>query len=213
MREAILRTLQALEAKRTERSELIAPSGTRDRDRMMLAVGPDTGQFLNSLIRATRATRVLEVGGSMGYSTLWQAEALEQSGGRLITLEAFPAKAEALRKHVAEADLERTVQVIEGDAREVIPTLPGPFDFVLIDAWKADYPRYLELVLPKLSVGGLIVADNITFPEPDAGIREYVRVARSHPELQSQLIPIGSGLELSVRLQSASGGRFARAES
>lgn len=210
MREAILRTLQALETKRTDRSEFIAPSGIRDRDRMMLAVGPDTGQFLNTLIRATRATRVLEVGGSMGYSTLWQAEAVEANGGRLTTLEAFAPKAEALRKHVADADLERTVQVIEGDAREVIAGLPGPFDFVLIDAWKADYPRYFELVLPKLTAGGVLVADNMTFPEPDAGILEYVRLVRSHPEMQSQLIPIGSGLELSVRLPAGTGARFAR---
>lgn len=208
MREAILRTLQELEAQRTQSTEHIAPSGLRDRDRLMLAVGPETGQFLNTLIRATRATRVLEIGGSMGYSTLFQAEAVEANGGQLTTLEAYPAKAEILRARVAQAGLERTVRVIEGDALKVIPELEGPFDFVLVDAWKADYPKYFELVLPKLVVGGLILADNITFPEPDAGIREYVRIARSHPEAQSQLLAIGSGLELTVRLPPHAGPRL-----
>jgi predicted O-methyltransferase YrrM len=153
---------------------------------------------------------VLEVGGSLGYSTLFQGEAVEANGGRLTTLEYHAEKAEKLRSSVAQAGLERTVDVIVGDAREVIAQLPGPFDFVLIDAWKADYPSYFELVFPKLTVGGMIVADNITFPEPDAGIHEYVRRARSHPEAQSQLITIGSGLELTVRLPPNAGPRFAR---
>jgi predicted O-methyltransferase YrrM len=202
MRPPIRRTLDDLERQR--QAQIASPretNGERDRDALMLAVGPETAQFINTLLRATRAVRALEIGGSMGYSTIWQAEAIEQNGGQLVTIEQVASKAEILRRRVAEAGVDRTVQVLEGDARTIVAGLDGPFDFVLVDAWKGDYPIYLDLVFPKLRVGGLIVADNISRPAPpDPGILEYVRRVRSHPRASSQLIPIGSGLELSVKL-------------
>lgn len=170
----------------------------------MLAVGPDTGKLLNTLIQAIFAKRVLEIGGSMGYSTIWQAEAVERNGGTLTTLEAVPSKVEILRRRVAQAGLERTVQILAGNALEVLPRLEGQFDFVLVDAWKGDYPAYFDLLFPRLVVGGLIVADNITRPAPpDAGITEYLNRARGNPDAQSQLLPVGSGLELTVKLRSS----------
>jgi predicted O-methyltransferase YrrM len=198
MRKAIAKVLEELEAQRNAQSA--ESPGTRDRDTLMLAVGPDSGQLLNTLIRATGARRVLEIGGSMGYSTIWQAEAVEANGGRLFTLERVPSKVEILKQRVAQAELGKTVQIIEGDAAQSIRELEGPFDFVLVDAWKPDYPLYFDLVFPKLRLGGLIVADNIIRPKPDAGITEYVRKARSHAEARSQLLEVGSGLELTVRV-------------
>jgi predicted O-methyltransferase YrrM len=166
----------------------------------MLAVGPDTGQFLNTLARASGARTVVEVGGSFGYSTIWLAEGVEANGGLLTTLEFVPAKAERIRQRVAQAGLERTVQVIQGDAIEQLPLLQTPFDLVLIDAWKDDYPAYFDLVFPRLRVGGLIVADNVP---PDGsgmpGIDAYVQRARSHPDAQSQQVPLGNGLEVTLR--------------
>jgi predicted O-methyltransferase YrrM len=209
MREAIAGTLAELEVQRQAQVENQpgAAAGPRDRDKLMLAVGPDTGKLLNTLIQATSAKRVLEIGGSMGYSTIWQAEAVERNGGRLTTLEAVPGKVEILRRRVAQAGLETTVKIIEGNALEVLARLEGPFDFVLVDAWKADYPAYFDLVFPKLVAGGLIVADNITRPAPpDAGIIAYLDKARSHPDAQSQLLPVGSGLEFTVKLRSSSPG-------
>jgi predicted O-methyltransferase YrrM len=207
MRPAIARTLTELEEQRQRQqaaqADPASTTGPRERDKLMLAVGPDTGKLLNTLIQATRARNVVEIGGSMGYSTIWQAEAVERNGGTLTTLEAVQAKVEILHGRIVQAGLERTVQVVEGNALEVLPGLEGPFDFVLVDAWKGDYPAYFDLVFPKLAIGGLIVADNITYPAPpDAGIQEYVRKARSHPDAQSQLIPVGSGLELTVRLRA-----------
>jgi predicted O-methyltransferase YrrM len=203
MREAIETTLGELETQRRAQAEA-PPGGVRDRDNLMLAVGPDTGRLLNTLLRATGAHRVLEIGGSMGYSTVWQGEAVEANGGRLVSLERVPSKVKILRQRIAQAGLGDTVEVLEGDAKEILAKLEGPFDFVLIDAWKADYPAYFEGVFPKLRLGGLLVADNILHPAPpDAGIEEYVRRARSHPEARSQLLPVGSGLELTVRVSAA----------
>jgi predicted O-methyltransferase YrrM len=204
MRQAIERTLSELEAQRSAQGE--RGSGPRDRDTLMLAVGPDTGKLLNTLLRATGARHVLEIGGSMGYSTIWQGEAVEANRGRLITLERVPSKVRILRERVAQAELGDTVEIIEGDAKSIVAGLDGPFDFVLVDAWKSDYPAYFDAVFPKLRLGGLIVADNILRPEPpDPGIQEYVRKARSHPQARSQLVPVGSGLELTVRVAGGPG--------
>lgn len=197
MREDVRRTLDDLERQRQAEPE---PSG-QDLDQRMLAVGPDSGQFLNTLIHASGAKRVIEVGGSMGYSTIWMAEAVEANGGLLTSLEVVPAKAEAIRRRAKQAGLERTVEVQEGDALQSLRELRAPFDLVLIDAWKDDYPAYFDLVFPKLRPGGLMLADNISRPEPvGAGILAYVGKARSQAGAQSQLVPIGSGLELTLKL-------------
>jgi predicted O-methyltransferase YrrM len=197
VRAEIQRTLDDLERQRLDDDS----RGRRDRDERMFAVGPDTARFLNTLIHAMRAKRVLEIGGSMGYSTIWMAEAVESNGGQLTTLEYVPEKAAILRGRIADAGVAATVQVREGDALSILPTLSGPWDLVLVDAWKEDYPAYFDLVFPELSVHGLLVADNITYPSPPgAGIEEYLAKARHRADTQSQLIPLGSGLELTIRL-------------
>jgi predicted O-methyltransferase YrrM len=208
MRQQIQRTLDGLERQRLSQPDQPRPGerfsqhpGPNDLKDKMLAVGPDTAKLLNTLIRATRARNVLEIGGSMGYSTIWMAEAVEVNGGRLTTLEYVPEKAALLRQRISEAGLGATVEVYEGDALQILPQLNGPWDLVLVDAWKDDYPAYFDLVFPSLNVGGLMVADNITFPTPlGEGIETYLEKARSQPNAQSQLIPLASGLELTIRL-------------
>jgi predicted O-methyltransferase YrrM len=197
LRAAIQRTLDDL-----ERQRLDEPGQVRgDRSERMFAVGPETARFLNTLIHATRAKHVLEIGGSMGYATIWMAEAVEANGGQLTTLEYVPEKAALLRGRVADAGVEATVQVREGDALEILPTLRGPWDLVLVDAWKEDYPAYFDLVFPRMGVHGLMVADNITYPSPPGeGIEAYLAKARDRADAHSQLIPLGSGLELTIRL-------------
>src|SRR4051794_24907082 len=111
-------TLSELERQRQDQLASRPASGIASaRDRLMLAVGPDTARFLSTLILATRATRVLEIGGSMGYSTIWQAAAVRTNGGQLVTLEQVPLKLEALRKRVEQAGLQDTVRIVAGDAR------------------------------------------------------------------------------------------------
>jgi len=198
VRADVRQTLKDLERQRLREASARAP---RDPDQRMLAVGPDTALFLNTLARARRARLAIEVGGSMGYSTIWLGEALKATGGRLVSLEIVPAKIEILRRRIKQAGLTATIEVKPGDALELLRGLRGPFDLVLIDAWKDDYPLYFDLVFPRLAVGGLIVADNITHPPPGPEIDAYVEKARSHPNARSQLIPIGSGLELTVKLR------------
>ena len=199
MRSAIRDTLDELEQQRlTQSNGEHGPA--QPLDERMLAVGPETGLFLNTLARATGAQAVVEVGGSFGYSTIWLAEAVEANGGLLTSLENVPAKAERIRQRIAQAGLERTVHVIQGDALEQLPRLQTPFDLVLIDAWKDDYPAYFDLVFPRLRPGGLIVADNVPYRGAGMpGIDAYVQKARSHPNAQSQPVPLGSGIEVTLR--------------
>ena len=102
---------------------------------------------------------------------------------------------------MSEAGVDATVEIREGDALRILPTLAGPWDLVLIDAWKEDYPAYFDLAFPQLGPRGLIVADNITYPTPPGeGIEQYLAKARGRADAQSQLIPLGSGLEVTIRL-------------
>lgn len=201
MRPEIKQTLDELERQRQAEPRGFLKGGPGV-DERMLAVGPDAALFLNSLIHASGAKRVLEVGGSMGYSTIWLGEAAEANDGRVISLEALDHKVAAIRGRAEQAGLAGTIEVKQGDALEILRELDGPFDFVLIDAWKDDYPAYFDLIFPKLKAGGLILADNITFPNPPgAGIETYLEKARTNPAAQTQLIPLGNGLEMTLKLR------------
>jgi predicted O-methyltransferase YrrM len=200
MRPALRQTLEQLEEQR-QHEIATRSSGSIDVDARMLAVGPDSACFLSTMVHAVRAQRALEIGGSMGYSTIWLGAALEATGGRMTTLEQVPTKIETLRRRIAQAGLEAVIEVEEGDALESLTRLEGPFDLVLVDAWKDDYPAYFDLTFPKLRTGGVMVADNVVSSAANEGIQEYVEKARHHADAQSQLVPIGSGLELTVRLR------------
>ncbi len=199
--------LRALEARsRRERAEveaLRAAGGRALRDRtasFMLDVGPEVGLFLNTLVRSTRARTVLEVGGSVGYSTLWLAEAVRTTGGRLYSIEPVAAKQHEQRANLKAAGLEGVVELTSLEAPELVAGLPVPLDLVLLDHWKELYVRDFGACWPALSPGGLIVADNILAPRKNAAlISEYRQHIGRLPDAQSQVVAIGAGLELTVK--------------
>jgi predicted O-methyltransferase YrrM len=169
------------------------------RDEFLLAVGPETATVLNLLARGARAGTLLEIGTSYGYSTVYLAEAARATGGRVITLDLADRKASYAREQLRRAGLEAFVEFHIGNALDLLPMLPGPFDFVLIDLWKDLYVPCLDLIYDKLSPGALIAADNMLFPEfvrPDA--ERYQRRVREL-DFDTVLLPVGSGVELSRR--------------
>jgi predicted O-methyltransferase YrrM len=169
-----------------------------ERAKRMLNITPDTGRLLSILIRASRATRLLEVGTSNGYSTIWLADAARETGGQVITLELNPAKARLARENLARAGVAGRVEILEGRAADLVSTLPGPFDFVFLDADRPNYLTYLELLVPKLAPRGLLVADNVTSHAHELG--DYLARVKSHPALFSVTVPIGKGEEISLKL-------------
>jgi predicted O-methyltransferase YrrM len=169
-----------------------------ERGKRMLNITPDTGRLLWILVRATRATRILEVGTSNAFSTIWLAAAARETGGRVITLEQSPDKIALARANLARAGVADRVEIREGRAADSLTALPGPFDFVFLDADRPSYAFYLELVLPKLLPSGLLVADNIVSHRQE--LEDYLSRVKSNPALFSVTVPIGNGEEISLKL-------------
>src|SRR5579862_3612794 len=167
-------------------------------DELLLPVGPATGQLMNIIIKESKARTILEIGTSHGYSTVWLAEAARATDGKVITLDVHPGKQDYARKMLEKAGLASVVEFKLGDARESIAALDASLDFVLLDLWKDLYIPCFDLFYPKLGSGAVVVADNMSFPEfsrADADL--YRKHARAKPDIQSVLLPVGSGIELS----------------
>jgi predicted O-methyltransferase YrrM len=176
------------------------------RDDFLLAVGPAVGQLLNLLVRELHPYTVVEVGASYGYSTVWLAEAARAVGSRLVSMEIVPGKVDYARSRLAEAGLQEQVNFMIGDAQDSIRALEGPVDFVLMDLWKELYTPCFELLLPRLSQGALIVADNMMHPEhfrEDAA--RYRQAVAATGEFDTIVLPIGDGIALSRRRQTLTG--------
>ena len=187
---AVLARLEAEDAQ--EREEGVA------RELRARQVARTTGQFLFSLVAPQVDCEVLEIGGSRGYSSIWLGAGVRYFGGRVLSLEADPAKVEAWRANVAEAGLEETAELIDGDAFETLPQIQDVFDLVFIDAEKDDYERLFQLARGKVEPGGLFVADNVlSHADP---LAEYSRARQADPTLESVTLPLDRGLELSVVL-------------
>ena len=170
------------------------------RDEWLIPVGPEAGMFLYSLAVARGAKRILELGTSYGYSTLFLANAAKHNGGQLVTMELSPAKQSYARKMLEEAMLADVVDWQRGDAVALIAAATGPFDMVLLDIWKELYLPCLEAFYPKLSDEAVVVADNMIEPPMfRTEARAYRRAIINLPDMQSVLLPVGSGLEVSVK--------------
>lgn len=160
-------------------------------------IAPENGQFLSILIQSIQARNVLEVGTSNGYSTIWLAAALKKTGGRLITLEFDPRRAEEAQTHLQEVGLDSVVEIRVGNALDEIPKCNATFDLVFLDAEKNEYRRYLELALPNIRTGGLIVADDTVTMRDE--MPDYVEFVFNTPILSSVDIPLDDGIILSYK--------------
>jgi predicted O-methyltransferase YrrM len=197
--ESVLREYEKRSAAETERNQSMDEKEFfSHRDEFLLFVGPATGQLLNLLSRQSRAKTIVEVGSSYGYSTVWLADAARANGGKLITLEAISEKQAYAKAQIQKAGLGAFVDFRLGDARDSLSKIEVPIDFVLLDLWKDLYIPCFDLFYPRLSPGALVVADNMLYPETALthamNYRKHVRIKR---DMQSLLIPVGSGLELS----------------
>jgi len=180
------------------RSTLSAEESARRIDEMLLPVGRATGSLMNLLVKESGARRILEVGSSYGYSTVWLAEGARAVGGKVISLELRAAKTQYATAQLARARLDNCVEFRIGDALASLDGLSGPFDFVLIDLWKDMYVPVFERLYPKLAPGALIVADNMLEPESARQHAEaYRERVRAAADMTSVLLRVGNGIELS----------------
>jgi predicted O-methyltransferase YrrM len=203
---AVYAAFEARNVAEQERQKSIGASAFTLRDEFLLPVGPEVGAFLHALILARRPKRILELGTSYGYSTVILADAARAVGAELITMELADYKQAYAQEQIAKAGLSDVVDFRCGDAVEMIKADPGPFDFILLDIWKELYTPCFDAFYGKLSEEAIIAADNMITPEmarPD--VRVYREAVRAKADLQTVLLPIGQGIELSVKWSAGNG--------
>lgn len=169
-------------------------------------VGMEVGKLLGLLIRSNSAKRVLEFGTCLGYSTVWIAQALKETGGRLTSVEYREDLYELTKRNIELAGLSEVVELILGDASEVINTVEGPFDIILQDSDKSLYSSMLEKCISLTGKNGLIIADDVLFkpmgiPEKfSEPVHEYLKKVFSDKRLYNTILPIGDGLAISMKI-------------
>ena len=159
------------------------------------------GIFLKMLVKMIGAKRCLEIGTGDGYSSIWIASGMKETGGKLTTLEFSPERARRARENFRKSEVEKQITLIEGDALKIIPTLSDQFDFVFIDAWKNDYYTYFQMIYPKVRKGGTIAGHNAT--SHAIFMKDYLDSVMNHPNLESLILsaPFREGIALSYKLE------------
>jgi predicted O-methyltransferase YrrM len=197
---AVFADYQARDDEEQARLQKLGSAAFGSRDDLLLPVGYEVGAFLHALILARKPKCILELGTSYGYSTLILANAAREVGAKMITMELADYKQAYAREQLGKAGLADVVDFRCGDAVEMIKADAGPFDFILLDIWKELYTPCFDAFYPKLSEEAIIASDNMITPEmarPD--VRVYREAVRAKADLQTVLLPIGQGIELSVK--------------
>ena len=168
--------------------------------------------FLEITARAIKAERILEVGMAIGYSVIHLARALPDDG-LMVTIDPNDEMIRASEGYLVRAGLRERVRIERGKALDVIPRLNETFDLLFIDAMKDEYIGYLELALPKLRVGGVVIVDNLLWggrvaTEPDSAdrdtgaLQEFNKKFMTHPQLRAVILSVGDGLGYAVKISS-----------
>ena len=165
---------------------------TSERPERMLNITADTGEFLTVLVRATNARRVLEIGTSNGYSTLWLANAARAIGGRVTTVEYADFKIGLAAKNFTRSGLGSSITQIHQEAGAVLARLENAaFDLIFLDSERTEYPGWWPDLKRVLRPGGLLVADNaISHIEQMA---PFVALVRADAEFSTSTVPVGKG--------------------
>ena len=193
------------ELEKQEKYELENPDSVPGREKM-LAITRDIGIFYNILLRSNKTKKVLEIGTSTGYSTIWFAEAIrENPGAKIITIEQEEKKIQRATENFQKTGVSPIIEIKKGIAidvlKEIVKEIEEPFDFVFIDADKEKCAEYFDLVLPIVRTGGIIGIDNILKPERFATYMiPFVNHVKIIPNVRSVTIPIDNGELICTKL-------------
>jgi len=158
----------------------------------MLNIAPEVGEFLLLLVRALKAKRVLELGTSNGYSTLWLAHAVEGLGGRVVTVERSEYKIGLARDNFHRAGLEQFIHLHTDDATEFLKAqTQDAFDFIFLDSERKQYVAWWQDLQRILTTGGVIVADNTLSHAAD--IAPFLKIVRDNSQYLTSVVPLGNG--------------------
>ena len=161
-------------------------------------IPPQDGRFLYDLIVKNDFKRGLEIGTSNGYSTLWLGLAFRKTGGKIITIEFEPKRAQEAKDNFRRAGLDHIIDTRINDAFEEIPKIEGEFDFIFMDAWKPDYIKFLRLLKDRIKLGGAITAHNVS--SHSYGMQDFLDAIRNDPDFETTFHETSeAGISVSVR--------------
>ena len=175
-------------------------AATNERSRRMLNITRDTGEFLSVLVRATVARRVLEIGTSNGYSTLWLAEAARAIGGSVTTVEFAEYKVGLATANFKRSGLSPFITLVHDDAGRLLQRSdPSSYDLIFLDSERTAYPGWWPHLRRILRLGGLLIVDNATSHVEQ--MAPFVALVKADAEFATCLIPVGNGEFLAVKTQ------------
>ena len=178
-------------------------------------IPPAVARFISTLLSIHRCANVLEIGCAVGFSAALMSSCLAE-GGHVTTIDRYPQMIARARENFQRLGIENRVTILEGDARGILPTLSGPYDFIFLDAAKGQYPLFFPECLRLLRLGGVLLADNVLQGGRTAAgryevqrrqrttharLREFLREACNTSGLESSIIPIGDGLLLVCKVR------------
>ncbi len=171
-------------------------------------VGPMVGRLCYQMVKSINAKRIFEMGSGFGYSTYWLAKGLPDDG-KIIFTEYSPDNIKLAKDFLGRARVLDKVEIIQGDAIERLEKMDGEFDLIMNDIDKEYYPKSLEVILPRLRKGGILITDNLIWngrvveAEPDAqtrSIMEYTKMIYDSPYLWTTIVPLRDGVGVSLKL-------------
>ena len=171
----------------------------------------DTLEVISKILIEKKPERILEIGAAVGYSAMCFSEYLSENG-KIDTIERDEQRIAECKKNLKKVGVESRINLYEGDAVEILPTLNEKYDIVFIDAAKGKYPFFLEQALRMLKDDGVIFADNILYKgyvmsdynkhkqrTAVTHLREYIKETTENPELQTEILEVGDGLAITRR--------------
>lgn len=208
--ERMVTYIRSLEVPESAVIEAIEQEALRDR---VPIIRKEMQSFLKVLLMIKSPMRILEVGAAVGFSSILMSEYMPE-GGHITTIENYDKRIPIARANFKRAGKEEQIDLIEGDALEVMHGLEGPYDLIFVDAAKGQYIHYLPEVMRLLGTDGVLVSDNV-LQEGDiiesrfaverrnrtihSRMREYLYELKHHDQLQTSIIPLGDGVALSVK--------------
>lgn len=170
-----------------------------DYSERMLNITHDTGEFLSVLVHATGARRILEIGTSNGYSTLWLAQATSSNGGHVTTVESSAYKVELARQNFERSGLAAYITLLHRDASEALQDFPeGSIDLLFLDTNRNKYTAWWPHLRLILRPGGLLVADNAVSHAEQ--MRPFVSLVNEERLFTTSTVPVGNGEFLAVKV-------------
>ena len=172
----------------------------------------DTLEVVIQILNEKKPNRILEIGTAVGYSAICFSEYLSPNG-LIDTIERDEQRVIDAKENIKKAEVEEKINIYEGDAVEILPTLENNYDVVFIDAAKGKYPFFLNEALRMLNKGGIIIADNVLYKgyvmsdynkhkqrTAVRNLREYIANITENPNLETQILEVGDGLAISKKL-------------